>query len=69
MAKLRQHNCTLCRIREVYEVTKQHYEEGNQSKCYKAVWRSHIYPKFGIGYMTYLKYINATSHNLSNQIK
>lgn len=45
---------------EIYRaVTMQHYEEGNQSKCYKAVWRNFIYPMFGISYRTYLNHINA----------
>lgn len=45
---------------EIYRaVTMQHYEEGNQSKCYKAVWRNYIYPQFGICYRTYLNHINA----------
>lgn len=58
MSKSFRHKSTLCRIREICEITKQHYEEGNQSKCYRAVWRKHIEPKYGICYRTYLNYIN-----------
>lgn len=36
----------------------EHYEPGNQSKCYRAVWRKHIEPKYGICYRTFLNYIN-----------
>lgn len=45
-------------MREIGELTKLHYEEGNQSKCYRAVWRKYIEPKYGICYRTYLKYID-----------
>ena len=45
----------------------QHYEVGNQSKCYKAVWRNYIYPMFGISYRTYLNHINSTPINIYQQ--
>ncbi len=48
------------RIREICELTRQHYEQGNQSKCYRAVWRRYIEPRYGICYRTYLNYINRT---------
>ncbi len=51
---------TLARMEQVRTITMKHYEVGNQSRCYKAVWRSHIYPKFGICYHTYLSYIGRT---------
>jgi len=50
---------TLQRIEMIQQITKQHYEEGNQSRSYKAVWRNHIRPQFGICYRTYLNYVNA----------
>lgn len=43
---------------EVCELTRRHYEPGNQSRSYYAVWRTHIEPRFGICYRTYLSYIN-----------
>ena len=58
MAKGFRYKRPLCRIREVCEITREHYEEGNQSKCYRAVWRKYIEPKYGICYRTYLNYIN-----------
>lgn len=57
MAKGVRYKSTLCRIREVCEITREHYEVGNQSKCYKAVWRKHIFPRYGICYRTFLNYI------------
>lgn len=41
----------------VRAITEQHYEGGNQARCYKAVWRRHIYPAFRICYRTYLNYL------------
>ncbi len=59
MAKKR-HKSTIYRIRQIVEITRQHYEEGNLSKCYRAVWRRHIEPRFGIDYRTYLRYLNVS---------
>ena len=58
MGKKKRYKSTERRIREVCEITRQHYEEGNQSKCYKAVWRKYIEPRYGICYITYMSYIN-----------
>lgn len=52
------YSSTRARIKEIQEITKKHYETGNQSKCYRAVWKNHIYPAFGICYRTYLTYIS-----------
>lgn len=58
MAKGVRYKSTLKRIREVCEITQEHYETGNLSKCYRAIWRKYIEPKYGICYRTYLNYIN-----------
>ena len=58
MAKGVRYKSTLKRIREVCAITREHYEAGNQSKCYRAVWRKFIEPKYGICYRTFLNYIN-----------
>lgn len=57
MAKGVRYKSTLLRIRDICAITNEHYEVGNQSKCYKAIWRKYIEPKYGICYRTYLKYI------------
>lgn len=54
------HTNTKLRIKRICEITQKHYEPGNHSKCYKAVWRNHIYPLYPMSYRTYLSYINAT---------
>lgn len=51
-------NSTQARIKQIHDITQRYYEIGNQSKCYRAVWKNYIYPQFGICYRTYLNYIN-----------
>jgi len=58
MGKKKRYKSTICRIREICELTRMHYEVGNQSKSYYAVWRKHIEPRYGICYRTYLSYLN-----------
>jgi hypothetical protein len=47
------------RAKNMQETTGLYYEPENQSKCYRQVWKTHIYPVWGIGYRSYLKYIKA----------
>lgn len=54
MANKKRHKSTLARAWQVRALTSQHYEAGNQARCYKAVWRRWIEPRFGICYRTYL---------------
>ncbi len=39
MEKRKHHESTIERVRMVRAITEQHYESGNQARCYKAVWR------------------------------
>lgn len=57
------HESTSQRIKMARELTQKYYEPGNQSKCYKAVWRNHIRRIMGISYRTYLTYINTPATN------
>lgn len=57
------HASTMQRIKMARELTQKYYEPGNQSKCYKAVWRNHIRRIMGISYRTYLTYINTPATN------
>lgn len=52
------HINTIKRIKKVQEITLQHYEIGNQKRCYRAVWREFVYPIYPMSYKTYLRYIN-----------
>lgn len=44
-------------MEKVKAITAQHYEAGNQAKCYKAIWRRWIEPMFKISYITYVRYL------------
>ncbi len=59
MANKKRYKSTLTRITRLKSLTRQYYEPGNQSRCYKFVWRRYVYPEFGIHYRTYLRLIGA----------
>ncbi|WP_304382081.1 hypothetical protein [Paramuribaculum intestinale] len=54
MTNKKRHKSTLARSELIKVETALHYEAGNQARCYKAVWRRWIEPKYGICYRTYL---------------
>lgn len=45
------------RARLFQEITSEHYERENHAKCYKQVWKKYVFPLYGIGYRSYLKYL------------
>ena len=51
---------TLRRIRLVCAIVKEHYEPGVLKKCYKAVWREHVYPVYPMCYRTFLNYVSTS---------
>nr|DAX40464.1 MAG TPA: hypothetical protein [Caudoviricetes sp.] len=57
MEKRKHHKSTLERVKAVRVITEQHYEAGNNSRCYKSVWRNYVYPAYKICYRTYLNYL------------
>jgi hypothetical protein len=57
MEKRNHHKSTIERVKAVRFITEQHYEIGNQARCYKAVWRQYIFPLYKICYRTYLNYL------------
>lgn len=57
MTKHKHHKSTLARVKAIREITEQHYERGNNRRCYKSVWRHYVYPVFGCCYRTYLNYL------------
>lgn len=59
MTSKKRHKSTLARIRRVREITEAHYEPGNQSRSYRAVWRRWVYPELAICFRTYMEYIGA----------
>lgn len=51
------HLNTKKRIEKVCEIAQKYYEPGNAAKCYRAVWRHHIYPIYPMCYRTFLSYL------------
>ncbi len=51
------HLSTKTRARRAQEIVAKYYEEGNQSKCLKAIWRRYIEPQMGICYIRFLAYL------------
>ena len=51
---------TLRRVRLVCAMVKEHYEPGVLKKCYKAVWREHVYPVYPMCYRTFLNYVSTS---------
>lgn len=55
------------RAANIRTVAQQHYELGRQDRCYKWVWKYHIWPLFGIGYRSFLNYLKVEEPPQSNQ--
>ena len=54
---------TLERAKKIRSLTERYYESGNNSRCYKAVWKKFVYPIYPMSYHTYLSYIGLpTTH-------
>lgn len=54
----RRYKSTEAKAKQLRIITERHYEAGNQRKCYKAVWRSYVYPLYKIDYRTYLRLLD-----------
>lgn len=57
MEKHKHHKSTLARVKAIRAITEQHYEAGNNRRCYKQVWRHYVFPKYGCCYRTYLNWL------------
>ncbi len=54
----RHYRSTIEKAKMINSITKRYYEEGNQKRSYKGVWRSYIYPLYPMCYHTYLSYLS-----------
>ena len=59
----------LIRIREVQQFALRYYEKGRHDKCYKQVWKKHVFPRFGINYNTFLRYMKTDVDGLLGQAR
>lgn len=57
MEKKKHHKSTMARVKAIRAITEEHYEAGNNARCYKSVWRYYVYPVYGCCYRTYLNYL------------
>ena len=68
MSKKR-YKSTIKRIRDILSIVNMEYEPGNQKRCYNAIWRDFVYPKYGICYETFLSYIGVKPSELEDDIQ
>lgn len=64
MEKHKHHKSTLARVIAIRAITEKYYEAGNNSRCYKSVWRYYVYPIYGCCYRTYLNYLGIPTHSV-----
>ena len=64
MSHRKRYRSTIKRIKEIQDIVRREYEPGNQQRCYKAVWRRFIFPRYGICYDTFLSYIGVRPSDL-----
>ena len=58
MGKRKRHyRSTIERARLIAELTQQHYEPGNNAKCYKQGWRNVVRKVYPMSYRTFLNYL------------
>ncbi|PID89540.1 MAG: hypothetical protein CSB01_01430 [Bacteroidia bacterium] len=53
----RHYRSTIEKAKMINSITKRYYEEGNQKRSLKGVWRSYIKPIYSMCYRTYLRYL------------
>ncbi len=67
MSKRKRYRSTIKRIKEILDIVNKEYEPGDQKRCYKAIWRNIVYPRYGICYDTYLSYIGVKPSELEEE--
>jgi len=55
------------RIKAIVKIVNENYMPGDQASCYKAIWRTKIYPVYGICYATFLSYIGVKPSDLADE--
>ena len=67
MGKKRRYRSTKKRIRAIVAIVNEEYQPGDQSRCYKAIWRRRILPEFGVCYKTLLSYLGVLPSELEEE--
>lgn len=42
----------------IQAIAAQHYQPERHDRCYKWVWKKFIYPRYGMCYMSFLRYLH-----------
>ncbi len=67
MSNRKRFRSTIKRIKEIQDIVVREYEPGDQKKCYKAVWRRFVFPRYGVCYDTFLSYIGVKPSELEEE--
>ncbi len=57
MGRKRSNRNYIRRMKLVCKIVQEHYEPGDQSKCYHQVWKLYVNPIYPMCYRTMLRYI------------
>ncbi len=63
----KRHRSTRKRMKAVVAIVEEEYQPGDQSRCYKAIWRRRVLPEFGICYKTFLSYIGVPPSEMEDE--
>lgn len=67
MAKKKRFRSTKKRMKVILAIVEEEYQPGDQSRCYKAIWRRRIQPQFGVCYKTFLTYLGVQPSELEEE--
>lgn len=67
MSGKKRYRSTKKRIRAIVAIVNEEYQPGDQSHCYKAIWRRRILPEFGVCYNTFLSYLGVSPSELEEE--
>lgn len=64
MGRKKRYRSTKKRMKAILAIVNEEYQPGDQSRCYKAIWRRRILPEFGVCYNTFLSYLGVSPSEL-----
>lgn len=67
MGRKKRYRSTKKRMKAIREIVEAEWQPGDQSRCYKAIWRRRILPEFGVCYNTFLSYLGVSPSELEEE--
>ena len=67
MGRKKRYRSTKKRMKDILAIVNEEYQPGDQSRCYKAIWRRRILPEFGVCYNTFLSYLGVSPSELEEE--